>query len=65
MRDRFIVETSFTPHVGWCSMIVDTKTRRRILVAGIDHETRAAKRAEQENSAWRSVQSQSEKTGER
>ena len=42
---RYLVIPSFLAHVGDCTVIVDTATPRRIIVAGTDHFRRAEQRA--------------------
>lgn len=43
---RFTVTQTFQPHIGDCSLIWDSVTQRRILVAGVDHRKRAERRVE-------------------
>lgn len=43
---RFTVEECFSPHLGFMSHILDRQTGRRILVAGSNHQARAAHKVE-------------------
>lgn len=60
---RFIWTRAYTASLGAHSVVIDTKTSRRILLGGADHEVRAERRAEQEEAKAAAAGDQPERPG--
>lgn len=46
---RYLVYSTYVWSLGHCSEVIDTQSKRRILVGGVDHQAKAERRAAQLN----------------